>query len=343
MARESNQSVIALGIALAAAAASIFSAVQANKAAEQVGQLQAATEYTKLLTDQVTTIMDAFKANSDPVGEAKSSVMLLALFSQSNDYAQKVAVVSIGARAANAIPMPNTGGAAARFLDLTLEELQESAATNHDDAQVLAFMHSRAFFDILSSGVSRSYFHDSTPDIYPTVYGDHLILAQSKRELWAALTPSGAQGWLQVATWVDSGSTRKLLFNYTFDGAPDKLQGPFALNRARFIRDVAPRVGRYSGGQIGILGHVIGLADDGTCLRPLGNSMTVDVRVGQDDVDAALDNFVSIQNPTETHHLSFGHEASTNWHGRAVSLTHLWVQVERTDPADCASARQTKG
>jgi hypothetical protein len=277
----------------------------------EVGKQREATQqfnasFTQILTQDILDKTHALATSGTLEDEQAASVALFAMDGLADSEAERRTVLLVGARLLNASPREDTGGPAARYLDIAIKQLEEQQQRGPNRAQaqdLLDMIRSPGFVDLIAAGYSRQYFndvldHDSL--IRPTILGDQMITQEDKLDLLQAVTPADQSGWIHVATWSTDaalntsrpldygamrdalldpagGHVRKMVYGYAdptraFAAWLHASAQPqfFRLEVARLLRDGAPQVYAVSENQLaGTLGRVIGALGPSTCVQVL--------------------------------------------------------------------------
>ena len=272
--------------------------------------------FTTILTQDILDKTHSLAASGTLQDEQAASVALYALNGLAETESEQRTVLLVAARLLNASPREDTGGPAARFLDVAIKNLEDERRRNTDARQaqdLLDLVHSPGFVDLITAGYALEYFNDilsRDSEIRPTVLGDQMITHESKLALLQAVTPVDKTGWVDVATWTtdlvfggrnfDYWTASKALmanpsahhptmaFGYSdpaaqlawISGADQpryiRLQAP------RLLRDAPPQIYVVSGTQLaGSLGRVIGAFSASTCVEMLDPARAVLVYVAQ--------------------------------------------------------------
>lgn len=189
---------------LVAAGVSIYTSIGAEH--EKARAYQAAFE--DLINKQVIS-NQIFTNAGDVADEQRAAVTLLALRGLAETEAQRELVLALAARLIAVNPKPDTGGPSARVLSVLTQEVDNDLSAGRDK-QLNQHLHdltrSRAFLDLVTSGISDKYYIDGTDESrksdWPTLNGDEPIPLPAIRNLLFQLGPGPDKidGWVNLAT-----------------------------------------------------------------------------------------------------------------------------------------------
>jgi hypothetical protein len=191
--------------ALVAAGVSVYTSMSAEREKSRAYQ----TSFEQLIDTQVTK-NKIFTNAGDVSDEQRAAVTLLALRGLAETESQRELVLTLAARLIAVNPNPNTGGPSARVLTVLTQEIDDDllAGRDRDASQRLHDVtRSRAFVDLVTSGISDQYYDDSTDerrmDYWPTLNGDEPIRMPAIRNLLFQLGPNRDKidGWVHLATF----------------------------------------------------------------------------------------------------------------------------------------------
>jgi hypothetical protein len=150
--------------------------------------------FEKLLSDSVIANKGFYTGDT-----RQAAATLMALEDLAETERQKETVLLIGARLVHANPDPSAAAAPARVLAVMIDEAEH-------DATLRAFVHTRSYFDLVTSGYENEYFVDSEQprkQMMVTLNGDQPVGTGPEETLLEKLgtPPTRADGWIHLATF----------------------------------------------------------------------------------------------------------------------------------------------
>ncbi len=174
---------------LVAAGVSIYT--QYNASRENAQTYNASFE--KLLADSVVANKAFYTGDTQ-----QAAATLLALQDLAETEQQKETVLLIGARLVHVNPDPSAAAAPARALAVMLD------SADHD-AILHTFIHSRSYFDLVTSAYADEYFEDAEQkrkQLMATLNGDQPVGTEPEEALLEKLGPAQDRaGWVNLATF----------------------------------------------------------------------------------------------------------------------------------------------
>jgi hypothetical protein len=141
--------------------------------------------------------------------QQQASVTLLALEGLAENEEEQRALLLVAARLLNANPrFPDTGGPAARFLDMDIESIVDRKGNppwwggEAERTDLTNFVRSDAFVDLVTSGFALSYYNYARgSQQVASMEGDHRIDTISKVRLLSLIGKQDSDGWVNLASW----------------------------------------------------------------------------------------------------------------------------------------------
>ncbi len=169
--------------------------------------------FIKLLTDEVLNKRHPTATLDE---ENAATVALFALDGLAESESEHAAVLLVAGRLVNSnSKRSDSGGPAARFLDVAIGEIKERAELRgreqEMDERLMQLVRSRGFVDLVSSGYATVYYEDNVDQNFqPTLMGDSDTGVGAKEQLLSLIGPDTHEGWIHIASWTLKGSRRKI-------------------------------------------------------------------------------------------------------------------------------------